>query len=408
MAAAPSLPNSTERASGRGAPTRFVNVAEARARFGARAVDRLAPLFWVGDPMADEAIESIRAMRPGEGFALLKEAARVGASRVPGLPPALARLVEWSEEVPSWVDWDTIARAGRMFFRAGPLAGVVLGAGSIVFGYLSPGGNKPLVFSGRLQEQAAARLDETARFVQAIARPGGARPRAEGWQIALRVRLIHAQVRRMLLESGRYDVASWGVPINQHDMAGTTLLFSIVVVEGLRRLGVPVSREDAEAYIHLWRWMGRLSGVDPELLPKSMDEARSLGELVRLTQGAPDHDSRALTRALLDSPFQHGDVTRRRDRAFAARQAAIGTFFCRALHGDAIADALDVPRSPFMPLLPALRGAVFAYHKAVSRSAFAERRAIEIGERYWDDVIKVGLAQTTYDFGLPERLGGLR
>lgn len=389
-------------------PTRFKNEASARLRHGSAKIDHLVPFFYRGDPVADEVIEVMRTLPKGAGFALLREASQRGARAVAGLPRALARLVDESEDVPRWVDWEAISRAGRMFFRAGPLGGVVLGSGSIVFGYLSPGGNKPLVFSGRLQEQAAARLDETARFVQAVAREGGMRPRAEGWQITLRVRLIHAQVRRMLLDSGRYDVASWGVPINQHDMAGTTLLFSIVVVEGLRRLGVPVSSDDAEAFIHLWRWVGHLSGVHPELLPTSMAEARALGELVRDTQGDPDHDSRALTRALLDSPFQHGRVERRADRAFAERQSAIGTFFCRALHGDAVADSLGLAHSPLSPLLPALRASVWAYHAVVSRSAAAERRARRIGEKYWDDVIKVGLASTTYDFGLPERLTGLR
>jgi hypothetical protein len=345
----------------------------------------------------------MRALPQGKGMEMLREAAARGGRRVPGMPPGLARMIEFSEEVPSWVDWDAIARAGRLFFRAGMLGGAVLGTGSIVFGYLSPGGNKPLVYSGRLQEQAATRLDETARFVQAVASEGGMRPSGEGYQITLRVRLIHAQVRRMLLDRG-YDVASYGVPINQHDMAGTSLLFSIVVVEMLRILGMPVSEDDAEAYVHLWRWVGHLLGATPELLPRDMAEARAFGELVRDTQGDPDDDSRALTRALLDSPFQHARLDRREDRAFAERQSMWGTFFCRALHGDAIADKLDVAHSPFQRLFPLFRASVAASHAVVSRSAFAERRAREIGAKYWDDVIKVGLSRTTYDFRLPERL----
>ena len=33
---------------------------------------------------------------------------------------------------------------------------------------------------------------------------------------------MHAQVRRLLLGSGRWDVEAWGLPINQADMAAMT------------------------------------------------------------------------------------------------------------------------------------------------------------------------------------------
>src|SRR5436190_2004130 len=83
--------------------------------------------------------------------------------------------------------------------RRGLLGGLVLGARSLIYGYASPAGNKPLVLSGRLREAAAPRLHETSKFVSAIVRPGGLRPGGEGWRISVRVRLMHAQVRRMIL-----------------------------------------------------------------------------------------------------------------------------------------------------------------------------------------------------------------
>src|SRR5262249_52906161 len=135
-------------------------------------------------------------------------------------PAAVRQLIEEATHVPAWVDWPTCDRGGELLLRAGPLGGAVLGTRSLVLGYASPGGNRPLVFSGRLTEQAGRRLNETARFVQAVCRPGGMRPFADGWQITLKVRLIHAQVRKMLLASPRWSSADWGLPINQHDLAG--------------------------------------------------------------------------------------------------------------------------------------------------------------------------------------------
>src|SRR5690606_6100879 len=148
-----------------------------------------------------------------------------------------------------WVDWTRVDRAGKLFFRSGPAGGITLGAKSLVGGYCSPGGNKPLAFSGALESQVSRRLAETGRFVVATNTAGALRPGGEAWAITLRVRLMHAQVRRLLLRSGRWRSELWGAPINQHDMAATSLLFSVVFLSGLRELGVPVTREEAEDYV---------------------------------------------------------------------------------------------------------------------------------------------------------------
>src|ERR1019366_7251220 len=100
--------------------------------------------------------------------------------------------------------------------------------------------------------------------------------------------LIHAQVRRMIVKSGRWDFEAWGEPINQHDLVGTALLFSLVVLEGLRQLGAHIAPEEAQAYMHLWRYSSHLMGVDPELMPTSEAEARSVGDLLAATVGEPD------------------------------------------------------------------------------------------------------------------------
>src|SRR5207253_876560 len=89
-------------------------------------------------------------------------------------------LLEWSERIPAWVDWSLVDHGGEVLMRAGPLGGTVLGAESLVYGYCSPGGNKPLVMSGRLRQQAARRLNETARFVHATSLPRGLRPPSTG------------------------------------------------------------------------------------------------------------------------------------------------------------------------------------------------------------------------------------
>ncbi|MCA9587786.1 MAG: DUF2236 domain-containing protein [Myxococcales bacterium] len=382
-------------------PRRFVNVELAREVHGDR-VDRLAPFLFRVDELADRAVEAI-ASRPGpSGWAAFERALREGAAHAKDAPEAVRELVAFGERVPAWVEWPTCDRGGDMLMRAGLLGGLVLGARSLVLGYASPGGNKPLVMSGRLRDMAARRLNETARFVQAVSRRGGMRPHAEGWQITLKVRLIHAQVRRMILASGKWDEDAWGAPINQHDMAGTTLLFSLVLVDGLRTLGMTIPPEEAEAYMHLWRWAGWLIGVDPELLPTSELDAARLAELIAATQGPPDADARELTRVLLTSPLEVARTPA--ERRAAERRVRFGTAMCRELLGDELADGLGVARGRFRYELPILRRVVSGMEVAARNIPGARKRALAAGNRYWDRVVALGLQNASYDFPLPTGL----
>jgi hypothetical protein len=382
-------------------PSRFTDLDAARARFGDR-VDRLAPYLLVLDPPADAAAEALASLPPGRGFALLSEALERGIGAVPDAPEALRALFAEVERVPPWVDWSAIDRGGELLLRAGVIGGMVLGARSIVLGYASPGGNKPLVFSGRLKEQASRRLNETSRFVQAVCRPGGMRRSGDGFKITVKVRIMHAEVRRMIRRSGRWDDARWGAPINQHDMSATTLLFSIVVLDGLRLFGLDVTPDEADAYMHLWRWVGRVMGCDPELTPASELEARRLGELIAATQGPPDDDSRALTHALLHAGYQVAKTPKALRRAWIER--GLGQGLVRALLGDAMADSLGVPVTPWRHTLSVLHGVNLAAEQVRQRVPAAHRAAVDAGNRYWDRVVEIGLAGATAEFRAPDRL----
>jgi hypothetical protein len=379
-----------------------VNVDAARRKYGDR-VDRVGTYLLKSDDLADEVLTSFESLPRGEGWRLFE--AGIKGDAMPSAPAPLLELIEGATHIPAWVDWKTCDRGGDLLMRSGVLGGAVLGARSLVLGYASPGGNKPLVFSGRLKERAASRLNETARFVQAVCRPAGMRPFADGWQITLKVRLMHAQVRRMLLASDRWDSGTWGIPINQHDMAGTTLLFSASLLEGLRILGMKIDREEAESYIHLWRWVGRTIGVDADILPASEPEAMRLADVIGATMGEPDQDSRDLTRALFESSFEGANTKEK--RRVAQRSVTFGQMICRALNGDVLADKLEVPRTPVRYALPMLKRFVGAMERVAKTMPFGEKSALLVGTHYWDRVVEIGLPTATYEFPLPKSLGNI-
>lgn len=378
-----------------GAPARVHNLAAARSQFG-DLPGRLVPALDRGDPLADAAVAFLSTCPNGHAVV---DAALADPARAPG---PLADLLASVAGLPAWADPARLERGSHLFLRAGVAGGFVLGLRSLILGYAAPAGNKPLAFSGRLRERAPRRLAETARFVAAVCERGGLLPGAEGRAITLKVRLMHAQVRRLLLRLPRWDGAAWSLPINQHDMVATSLLFSQVFLDGLRLLGLQVSRAEADDYIHLWRVAGWLLGAEPELLPDREPEARDLAECIFLTQGAPDADSRALTAALLRAPLEvaRGPAERR----LAELRVSLSNTVCRHLVGNGLADALGVPpaRHPFsMPLIVETLSALDRLRGALPPLDASAERA---GRHYWQAVVDVGLAGDAATFAMPDHL----
>ena len=380
-------------------PTRFVHLEEARRRFGPTRVDRMGALLGAGDPLADAAVEALAEQDRAARERLVDRTLRGDPAT---LPAALAAFRRGLSVLPFWADLDRARRGGEVLLRTGVLGGIVLGFRSLVAGYCSPAGNKPLVFSGRLREAAPRRLSETSRFVSLVYQPGSLAPGAPGWVAAARVRLMHAQIRRLLRASPRWDAGAWGDPINQVDMAGTTLLFSLVLVEGLRMLGFRIRREECEDVLHLWRIGGWVLGVEQELLFPTEPEARLFWELLESTQSPPDADSGALARALLESPLHEARSAEERARAERFLPVAYG--IGRYLVGDRYADALGYPRSPWRWAAPALRTLVSGTGRLVGRIPGVDRLTLEAGLRYWKRTVELGLGGEEARFELPARM----
>ena len=366
----------------------------ALTHYGPLAARSFAALEHV-DPPADAAVEYLASAPAHFDLPTAWRASQAGERQA----APIEALFDSVRPIPAWVDWLAIDRARRPFERTGVFGGLVLSLRALMGGYLAPAGNKPLVFSGRLREQAARRVAETSRFVTAVCAPGGMRPGADGWLITLHVRLMHAQVRRLLWASGKWDRARWAEPINQHDMLATMLLFSEVYIEGLRLFGFAISHEEAEDWLQLWRLVGWAMGTRADLLPVDYAEATRLRELILATQGPADDDGRALAAALLDTAPD--------DPLGLRRSLARG--LSRMLIGPENADALAIAPAPgWARVLPLVCAGVAASEHLRVRLPALERRLRMAGVSYWSWVVETSLAGRPASFARPEQLGGAR
>src|SRR5690242_3514192 len=256
------------------------------------------------DPLAEAVMDEFARMPESEWRGLLELALAKGVETVPHAPEPLRELFRQLESVPFWVDRDRCNLGGATFLRC-RLGFAVLAMLALPIIYSWPAGNKPLALSGHLVHRASQRLKDTTRYVFAVCEPDGLSRFSEGFAMTVRVRLIHAQVRRLLLESSEWRSDAWGAPINQCHMAGTNLMFSVGVLDGLTRLGYRFNRLEREALIHLWRYAGYLLGVEHELLVADDFEGHRLLDTMFAFEPQPDDDSRALVKALMQTSFDY-------------------------------------------------------------------------------------------------------
>ena len=104
-----------------------------------------------------------------------------------------------------------------------------------------------------------------------------------------------------------WDYSSWDQPINQVQLAGTLMLFSLANLAGCQAMGMRFSDRERDAVFHLWRYVGLLMGLHPELVPTSEDDTWRLFWLEADTEFLPDDDSRKLAQAL-HSRFAPGEA----------------------------------------------------------------------------------------------------
>lgn len=94
------------------------------------------------------------------------------------------------------------------------------------------------------------------------------------------------------------------------------MLFSLANLAGCQALGMRFSRRERDAVFHLWRYVGLVMGIDPELIPVTEDDTWRLFWLEADSEFHPDDDSYRLAQALHTGPPGRRRVDGARPRLF--------------------------------------------------------------------------------------------
>lgn len=314
-----------------------------------------------GDPLADEVIE-VFARQYGSSIGELTENLQ-NMIRMPGNDEMLgvikkqfpqndeicATLVKFfthADTAPAWAEAEKLTLGGHVFQDHMFSGFIMLACSSLPVCYTCIPDVKVLSFTRRLIDKAPKRIAETAQMITDVMGNGGLSVKdnkltGKGIQSILKIRLLHASIRHLMLNKERlliehshnnidvnnflvayvldsvqdqctwqgsrkpeaWDIQNDNVPINGEALALTLLTFSYVILRGLKDIGVKINSEQQNAYLHSWNVIGFVLGINEKILAEFNTYEKSEVIFNQIMQRRRGHseDGVLLQQALLNS-----------------------------------------------------------------------------------------------------------
>lgn len=182
-------------------------------------------------------------------------------------------------------------------------------------------------------------LETLQHVLQVTGSLGSIKPGGDGHAASIRVRLLHAAVRRRIMSLTKqrpeyYNVEKFGIPINDLDCIATINSFSATVIWiGLPRQGIRLRDQEIDDYIALWRLVAYYMG-SPTYPFETRESSRATMESLLVSEIEPTAMSKVLARNIILS-LENTPPTYA-SRGFMEAMA-------RRLNGGLLSDRLDIP-----------------------------------------------------------------
>tara|TARA_R110001592_G_scaffold363372_1_gene686110 strand:+ start:232525 stop:233853 length:1329 start_codon:yes stop_codon:yes gene_type:complete len=286
-----------------GKPSRFRRYALSALSDPAR-VEKIRNYTMTGDRVAD----AYAALIPQYGFrtlvTLLDEACDKGIEAVPNAPAELVTFIRAMEATPAWVDMELVEEGAQQERIPMAIISPFAIRGAFIATFMNKYTALPMTMTGTLSDsKSTRRVFETASFFTATAMPGALKRFGKGFKAAAKVRLMHSMVRYNIMRTGKWDVATYGIPIPQVDqmpagMIGIFLLSFKLLAKGRNRF-TPAER----ARVELSRYRCFLLGLPQDLLGETPQEIVDLmmARTLSLKEAFDDDSCGELVRGTMDA-----------------------------------------------------------------------------------------------------------
>ncbi|MEY2424285.1 MAG: hypothetical protein QOI95_4352 [Acidimicrobiaceae bacterium] len=331
------------RSSGRAWPHARGSRSSLITQFGIDRADLAEWALTTGDPLADALVADIHHGHP-QARQAVQLGIRNGLDSLVDPPDSVVAFLTDTERMPDYADGDLLDHGSAPFFTMPPAVHLIsLSAGALIRVYESPSIAAVLTTTGRLVDGAERRIRETGKWVATAMLPGSLRVGQPGYVATLQVRVLHANMRRLVRSRG-FDESAYGTPINQVDLARTWMDFTVTSLLAEESMGFGLTTRETATLYRYWWLVGHLLGIDGRLIDgiSTNEQARRVDELLQAVTGPLIPESATLAAATLDSIT--GELHNALKLPESIGSKALSAL-ARRFHGDAVADELQIESS---------------------------------------------------------------
>lgn len=305
----------------------------------------------VGDPLADAAIDALAAVSPADSQRMIEAHMNEDTEGMRGSPDEVWEFFSALDRSPPFeFDPARAAKGARAFYRYSDLFFVGLVLESLITG-LTEELSKSFYITGRTAGNLR-RVRQNTRHIVEVTLPGGLERGGDGWKLTVRIRLVHAQLRRLLLNSDEWDVATEGVPLHMAHMSLAATGFSAANLHSVRKLGVQLTEEESAGFMHIWSYVAWLLGVPESLLFTTEAGAAQVRQVAHRFESQPGEKAIAVAHGYVSTVPELIGIT-----GAAKQKRMLNALFrtSRALVGNELADVLDYPKQSTVGALAFVR-----------------------------------------------------
>ena len=306
-----------------------------------------------GDPLADAAVDALTPFSGQDITRLMSAGMDRNMKVLAEAPRALHDFFDSLDTPPAWFDRDAVLPGHRAFHEYVDL--FIIGFIIVTLRNFNSLMSKVFFMTGQFTTRLGLQLlRKNIRYLaETLMLPGALDRQGHGWKFSVRIRLVHARIRRQLLKSGEWDEAVFGVPISAANMGLTSANFSASLIQDVERLGATLDADARGSLMQIWRYASWLIGTpEPFLCDGNEAETAHLSRIAHLCEPLPNRTSAVITNATVRALPEVAGLT-----SYSAKQAMVnhGYRVARVLLGDQLADQYRFPKQRTAGFLPWMR-----------------------------------------------------
>lgn len=252
---------------------------------------RLTALRQIGDPLADKAFQSL--LKSSSFFPQLQNLSSNSDLSGLVLEAPMDELLQDIRQKLRYFDLGRLEAGHQVFEKYAVPVMIILSMYSLPYCYAAEKGALVLVKSNYLLENPEKRLEETGEFLFATGSKEAFKESGSGIIQCLKVRLLHAGARF-------HAKIAEECSVNQEDLLGTNLAFSLIVIRGFQKMGISLGAQEQRDFLYLWQCIGELLGIEKDMLPGNVKEASLLERIIRKRQFRHSKAAEKLTSSLIE------------------------------------------------------------------------------------------------------------